>query len=306
MTWPDEPFGPAEAQARGLTPSRLRHERATGSVLRLRRGAYLAADQWDALRPDERHRLRVLAAGRTLRDPVFSHRSAAALWRLPLLDPWPDDVQVTGAPARGGRSRPGVRWHAASGPIPAAGMRGFRVTDLARTVLDLARTEPFASALMAADAALRSRRITADDLAAQLDAAGRGRGVRAARLVVAAADARAESAGESLSRARVIELGLPLPDLQHGVHDSGRLVARVDFWWESLLLVGEFDGRVKYRLDGVDDRRSVEDRLWGEKLREDELRALGLRVVRWTWNDALHPARLGAILGRAGLHPAHR
>jgi hypothetical protein len=102
----------------------------------------------------------------------------------------------------------------------------------------------------------------------------------------------------------MIELGLPEPVLQHEVRDEVGVVARVDFWWPGQRLVGEFDGRVKYRVDGIPDPRRLEDRVWTEKQREDRLRGLGLRVVRWTWADALDPHRLRSVLARAGLHPA--
>ncbi|MGN7133470.1 hypothetical protein ACTHQY_09375 [Rhodococcoides corynebacterioides] len=36
-----------------------------------------------------------------------------------------------------------------------------------------------------------------------------------------------------------------------------------------------------------------------EKVREDELRALEIHVVRWTWQDLLHPERLRALLRKA-------
>jgi len=180
---------------------------------------------------------------------------------------------------------------------------GVQVTGVARTVLDVARTWEFAAALVAADHALHRAWATPARLTTELEAAGRGRGVRRARRVVDAASARSESVGESLSRARMIELGLPLPELQHVVEDDAGVVGRVDFWWPGLGLVGEFDGRLKYRAAGVPDGRPVEDRVWAEKRREDRLRALGLSVVRWTWDTALDPDALRAVLGACGLHP---
>lgn len=78
------------------------------------------------------------------------------------------------------------------------------------------------------------------------------------------------------------------------------LLGRVDFWWPDLHLVGEFDGRLKYRAELGGAR--AKDTVWREKLREDALRALGLRIVRWTWDDALHPARLVRILAAAGVY----
>ena len=81
------------------------------------------------------------------------------------------------------------------------------------------------------------------------------------------------------------------------------MIGRVDFWWPDLGLVGEFDGRMKYRLDGVEDGRPLEDRLWTEKTREDRLRAAGARVARWTWDVAMDRRRFASHLSQHGLRP---
>jgi hypothetical protein len=67
------------------------------------------------------------------------------------------------------------------------------------------------------------------------------------------------------------------------VEGSGR-VYEVDFGWPELRTVGEFDGLSKYgRLlrPGQDPAEVVV----AEKLREDEIRDLDLRVVRWIWAE---------------------
>ncbi|GAB3187977.1 hypothetical protein [Nesterenkonia suensis] len=119
----------------------------------------------------------------------------------------------------------------------------------------------------------------------------------------ALSDPRAESVGESLSRVRMVEEGLLLPELQaeFDLPRGGR--ARVDFWWPTLGLVGEFDGKMKYtrarRLSGLDAAEVVFD----EKVREDQLRSLGLGVVRWCWPEAWQEHVLGRILRAAGVPP---
>jgi hypothetical protein len=65
---------------------------------------------------------------------------------------------------------------------------------------------------------------------------------------------------------------------------DGRLVARVDFYWEEQQTVGEFDGKIKYgRL--LKPGQRIEDVIFDEKVREDAVRDLGLQVVRWLWSD---------------------
>ncbi|UIJ36253.1 hypothetical protein [Allobranchiibius sp. GilTou73] len=113
------------------------------------------------------------------------------------------------------------------------------------------------------------------------------------------ADRRSGSEGESLSRARMFEMGFPQPELQVRIPDGERRAAYGDFGWGDL--IGEFDGRVKYRADGFSGG-AAEEVVWREKLREDAIRRTH-RVVRWIWDDAFEPARLRRILVQAGLEP---
>ena len=141
--------------------------------------------------------------------------------------------------------------------------------------------------------------MTAADLTVEIVGLDRRRGVRAARRAIALLDPLSESPGESLSRVRMAELGIPTPHLQRELRDAYGFVARVDFMWPERGVVGEFDGRSKYGMDG--DTRAAADRLWQEKLREDRIRALGLTVVRWTWDDAWLGEPMAAKLRAAGV-----
>ncbi|MDM7832168.1 hypothetical protein [Cellulomonas edaphi] len=289
------------ARAAGLDGRELRQARADERLVRVRRDAYVKAERWAASTGAERYLLQVRAAAATLRSPTFSHHSAAAVWGLPMIGRWPAVVHVVGPPRAGGRSWRGVVRHQTDLPVRADERDGLLVTDAATTVCDMARVAPFATVLAMADHALRTGLTTSDELLDVVGQLGARRGSRAARRVAEAADPRAESAGESLSRARMIELAVPLPELQHEVSDAGGLIGRTDFYWQHRRLVGEFDGRLKYRVAGIDDDARVEDRLWREKSREDRLRATGLGVTRWTWDTALDPHRFAAHLRAAGL-----
>lgn len=291
---------PSDAALRGLGGQDLRAACLAGELVRVRFGAYTSAARWHSLDELSRYRLRVLAAGRAFRSPLFSHDSAAALWRFPRIGAWPAAVHVSVEHGWGGRSSAAVRRHQVLDAPVEVEVDGLRVTDAARTVVDVARSWSFDAALVAADHALREGLTDHGELRSALTDAVGCRGSRRAHRVVRAADGLSESVGESLSRARMIELGLPVPVLQHVVEGTS---ARVDFWWPHLGLVGEFDGRQKYRLDGTPDRRSAEDRLWAEKVREDEIRAQGLRVVRWTWETALDRQLFAEHLAGAGLSP---
>jgi hypothetical protein len=290
----------------GMDPRILQRLVADGTLARIRRGCYVDASRWSAARSSERHRLRVLAAGRLMPDAIYSHESAAAIWGLPLVGHWTEAVHVSGAWARGGRSSTGVVWHGSSNRPDGVPRDGVVVTSVARTLVDVSRSRPFASAVVAADHALRSGLTTPGELAAEVDLVGSGRGRIAADLVLAFADPRSESVGESLSRARMRELRLVAPELQVSATDAEGAAGRVDFWWSDVGLVGEFDGRLKYRVGGVVDQRAIEDRVWAEKLREDRIRATGRAVTRWTWEVALAPQKLLAHLRAAGVPLALR
>ena len=181
---------------------------------------------------------------------------------------------------------------------------GLPVTTLARAVVDIARTAEFAAAVAVADAALRLEARRCRELGrgvgpasagfvsvapghAELDAALRRAagwpGVPDARRVVAFADGRAESVGESRSRVAMALAGLPPPALQWPVPRGGA-TAYTDFAWPERRTVGEFDGKVKYgRL--LRPGQSPGDVVYAEKLREDAIRAEDWEVVRWTWAD---------------------
>ena len=270
----------------GLSHDDLAQLHRTGELVRVRRGAYArtVADQLD---PEERHRRLVVATAPQLREgAVLSHTSAALLHGLPLLGR--EDlsrVHVTRDRRGGGRRRRLVQVHGS--PLAAediVDVQGLSTTSLARTVVDLARTLPFDRAVAAGDRALRLG-LAPDDLAAAVERAAHATGVRKARRVAGFVDARSETPGESISRVRCHEQGLPAPDLQRDIFDrDGQWVARVDFCWPGLRTIGEFDGKIKYgRL--VPAGQSIEDVIFSEKIREDALRSLGWQVVRWIWAD---------------------
>jgi hypothetical protein len=120
------------------------------------------------------------------------------------------------------------------------------VTSLRRTVLDLARTLPMTWAVAAGDRAL-ALGLTRQELNAGLLVMERWPGVRAARRAVEFLEVPSESPGESVSRVRLVEEGLPRPEPQREIFGpGGRLIARVDFYWEEHKTVGEFDGKIKY------------------------------------------------------------
>jgi hypothetical protein len=175
---------------------------------------------------------------------------------------------------------------------------GVAVTTLSRTVLDLCRTLPLEQAVAAGDCAL-GYGLSIELLADSLVQLGRSPGVRQARRAIELMDWRSESPGESVSRVRIITDGVPAPEPQLVIRaPDGTFVARVDFGWKEQATVGEFDGKIKYgRL--LKPGQHIEDVIAEEKKREDAIRDLGWKVVRWVWEDLYRPGVLRDRLHRA-------
>ncbi|GAA1177570.1 hypothetical protein GCM10009608_11760 [Pseudonocardia alaniniphila] len=275
----------AQLLAAGFSPKELRRLLRSGALSAVRPGAYVqGAPPEDTV---ARHLLLLYAALDELAaDAVVSHVSAAVLHGLPVWGIPLDRVHVT----RGSRSsgRRGRRVHVHAAPLESdeiVMVGGLTATSPARTLVDLARAVPFEQAVAVADAALHRHLIAPPDLAAALAHRPRWPGLPAARRALAFADARSESVGESRSRVAIARAGLPTPVLQWEVRrGDGRFVGQVDFGWPDLRTVGEFDGRAKYGAL-VRPGQDPAEVLYREKLREDELRAEDLAVVRWAWPD---------------------
>jgi len=288
-----------ELLARGFNHEELRRLQRQGELRSIRRGAYSRSLAAAATVELQHHEL-IDATTPLLADgAVVSHVSAAVLHGLPVWTDNLDRVHVTRTRSNGGRLRRLVHVHAAAlQSDDVIRVDGRVVTSLARTVIDLARTLPFERAVAAGDGALR-RGLTRARLDEALQQAARWPGARQARRVVAFVDGRSESAGESVSRVRIMEDGLPAPEPQREIRDPrGALVARVDFGWEEHRTVGEFDGKVKYGAL-LKPGQTARDSVYDEKRREDAIRDLGWQVVRWNWADLYRERVISDRLRRA-------
>ena len=249
-----------------LTRGQLRHAHSTAEVVRLRRGGYVSAAESAACDDTQRHRALIAATlpaqGRV---SALSYVSAAVLHGSPT---WQIDMhRVHLTKERRGAGRRGAVVHVHTTPLAPdeiVEVDGLLVTSLPRTLLEIAMTQSFQSAVVMLDDALH-------------------RGV-----------------GESGSRVGMHLAGVPTPELQSEIRRSdGSLVARVDFRWGKV--VGEFDGKSKYGL-WLRPGETAADAVVREKIREDALRAMGFIVIHWTWKDLEDPAfyrRLLAVLEQA-------
>ena len=298
-----DPFDPGflhltkDLNRRGIVPTRATHHH-------VRHGVWIERAVWAALTPEQRHAASVRAPALRVTGPeaVCCRASSAAVWGLPRVEAWPAVARthVEGLRLRGSDL---VHRHLGHAVEPVA-FRGLLLTPVARTVIDLARTESLMTAVAAADHALRHEMCTRAELLAEVQALPprtKRRGI--AQLVHDFADPDSMSAGESLSRVRMFQLGLPRPRLQVEREDDRGLIGQVDFDWGDV--VGEFDGKVKYRIPEDADPADAGEIVWREKQREDRL-GRQAKVARWTWAVAMSPGRLAAVLAEKGIRPQPR
>lgn len=309
-TLPAFPTRTADLLAAGVTTAMLATQLASGRLVRLRQGIYLAASAW----PDDlagQHMIRARAELVANPAGVISHQSAALIWGLPSpgFAAWAEQPVSTSFAS-------GIPHSTRSGPVEhrtahlppehlTSDPTGCRITTLARTAVDVARGRPLPDALGILDAAARK-------LCESYVAAPRRRDYSNPRLISAARSelakvalqARAkpllrvveiveparESMAESLSAGHFELAGLPRPIFQHPLQTAIGVVFP-DCYWPEFGLVGECDGAVKYTEAAAIVR---------EKEREQALRDLGLPMVRWLAKEImLRPAGVVDRVSRA-------
>lgn len=278
-----------ELLSAGLSAGRIRRMVRDGALCSLRPGVYATAATISSQVRDARDERGRQAGGQLLRlaatlavtgsRSAGSHRSAALVYGLGLVGGPESVAEITRAPGdRGSRTGDlGVLVHIAALPAEhVVSYRGVRLTSVPRTVIDLARTLPFAQGVAVADSALRAGLTSKSELATVIAECPRWPGLQRAREVTAFSDARSESVLESLSRAAFHQSGLPPPDLQVWVGDDDEVIGRVDFLWRRYRTIGEADGAFKYQTPA---------RARAQLERDARLRAAGYEVVHFTWPE---------------------
>jgi len=290
-----------EAFDKGFNADDIKRKLARGDWILLRPGAYLQT-AGSPSPPSERCHLLQIDAELPFasENAVVSHLSAACEHGIDLLREPGKCVQVTNPVGVSGHRRRLLHTHrAAIDDDEWARIRGHRVTSVARTVIDVARTRSFEEGVVVADSALHQGLVTREELMTAVNRAPRRAGMRLASRVVRFADAGAESVGESRSRVLMSYERIPVPQVQFRITvGDGASVAVSDFGWKEFGTVGEFDGAEKYGRLLVPGERAG-DKVFQEKRREDLIRDTGLQVVRWTWDDLDQPKNLADRIRRA-------
>lgn len=235
-------------------------------------------------------------------ESVLSHESAVSLREL--VGPRPTGGVVHIALPRGHRRpRPGIRLHHLPTLVESdvSVVDGLRVTTAARTLLDVATRWP-SRALERAVADALEREITTIDALHGLLARHPGRsGTRRLRILLSGrGPALTRSELEALFLEKVRRARVPPPRTNVGIGGY-----EVDCYWPDARLAVELDG-FRYHA-----RRSAFE---GDRARDADLAARGIRVVRITWYQLTREpeavlVRLGGALmanrgGVPGVEPA--
>ncbi|AMM20500.1 hypothetical protein AX769_10510 [Frondihabitans sp. PAMC 28766] len=284
----------------------VRRAHLRGDLVRLTAGRYLRRSDWDSFDPASRHAMTAIAAVSCLRSSpvVVSHASAAAFWGFPRLGPWPARTHVLDPALSTGKVGRYVQRHAGALPDGDVVERyGVLVTSPERTALDLAVSATFRQAVVSLDHAYRTGLASPDALQDRLARRTSTRGRAKAATAIEFASAKANRPGESLSRVVMHETGVAVPCLQRSFRGPLGQKADVDFYWDDVRVVGEFDGNTKYRDSERWSGLPPEEVVIREKDRENWLRAHPEvdGFVRWTWRDVVTPGALPSLLRQHGV-----
>jgi very-short-patch-repair endonuclease len=258
----------------GMSAGWVRNRLKTGSFQRLHRGVYLVGPLET---PHTAPMASVLAT-----DGIVSSYPAAVLWDLRPPREGPMDVIAP----RKLRSRPGIRIHQATlHPADITRRHGIPTTSAARTILDLAASEPL-EAERALNEARIARLVSDPSLNEQFSRYPRHRGAAALKEAIRPGPAFTRSEAERRAVDLIRRAGLPAPEVNQRVEGY-----EVDLVWRDHNLIVEIDG---YAFHST--RRSFER----DRRRDQALVAAGWRVVRVTWRQLTErPEAIAVMLATA-------
>lgn len=263
----------------GLARGQIARRVAGGRMQRLYRSVYLLGPAPPTLMA--RARAAAMACGD---GAVVSHRSAAEMFGLlPETDRTIDVTVVKRNPG----VEPGIRLHRVA-KLPrheVTTMRGIRVTSVARTIADLAATEPPRDVEAAFQEALYRKLVTPSGVAAVIKREPRRRGAPVVRALLH--DPRMTRSEKERLLLRLIDAAqLPRPLTNVRVH--GYLI---DAFWPAERLAVEFDGR-----DAHDHLLAFD----GNRRRDQVLLAHGVRTMRVTGRHMQgEPVAVAVRIGQA-------
>ena len=275
-----------------------------GGVIRVRRGLYARTSYWADLSPIERHLHVARALAREHPDWVFCRMTAAMALGLSMTYARHDfeglPIEIAAPSEAHCGERNGIRMLPRLGSDTVWRASGLLVASPAQTVFDCVRCLPFDESLAMADSALHMRLMEVGEFARLVVGAGRSRGIRNARRVLACMDGRAESGGESMVRARMIELGYKEPELQvefpNPLEPGHTYRADMLVRCGERLVVVELDGKCKYEEPEMLSGRTMLGVLLDERQREALLTSYGVEVMRLRYEDVMDEGRFKRLM----------
>ncbi len=281
-----EQFTRSEARRRGINDKDLDRLVESGQARRVLQGVYQSSEVPDTIESRVKAVKLVMQPFSVVRD-----RTAAWLHGVDVLKYWELDIipplEVLSLADNTRMRRRGCHGARRSlDPEDVCFIDGVQATSPLRTSIDLARQLRRRDALAALDAFLRSELVTQEELRAALPRFRGLRGVVQARQLVAVADGRSESPGESWTRLAIIDAELPVPEPQLWVREGGRRVFRVDLGYQRCKVAVEYDGEAFHQAP--------------EQKEHDLKRRAWLRERGWTVivvdRDSFTPGALAAWL----------
>lgn len=244
---------------------------------------FIAAANWHHLKRYEQEFLRCYAVAASARRAILVGRSAARLHEIWVIPSWSETIELaqrSGNPPSKSQWPDGITYHRMSVPDsdisrwrasdPAGAPGSLRVTNEARTVVDIARLHGVRDGVVAMDSLFlgqppMNRFETRKRLLSVLKRLTGKRGIGAARLAFELSSEHSESAYETLFRVILQSSGI---DVQEQMW-IGKF--RVDLLWGQLII--EIDGAAKYQ-------DLPHDKVIKQLARENWLKEQGYEVVR--------------------------
>ena len=306
----------AEAHSVCLLPptpaiSRALRRRLGPGIISPLPGMFVRKSTWEKLDKAQRHRMVVKTLAALHPDWIFCSFSAASLWGLEVSWKHLNVAHVCSRTKPTTRAPKHIRRHRIE-PQEIVMADGVNVTPLSQTVVDCLLACGFSDGMPIADSALGSLALERDAIHEEIGArptARRERNIATALKTVEYADAHAESGGESVARAVMIETGFAPDALQYELADpfKPKHILRNDFAWERMatqLTLGELDGFAKYTDEKILAGKTTAEALVAERQREAHLSVYGHPLVRFTMRDVRTPGSLATILQTAGIRQA--
>ncbi len=286
----DQLLTQAEQEGRCLIPPSAAIRKALlrrtgGTVVSPIPGLFARKTRWDELNRAQRHCEIIRALAIIHPDWTFCSFSAACLLGLEVSWRHLNVVHVCSSTKPSARPGAHIQRHQIE-PAGAIRRAGISVTPPIQTATDCLLQTGFADGMPIADSTISKLGLAPEQLMEAVEqraTARNGRAIRTALTTLRYADVRAESGGESVARAVMIETG---------------------FAWERQareLTLGELDGLIKYTDQTMLAGRTTAEVLVAERQREAHLSLYGHPLLRFTMNEVRSTGMLAKKLQTAGI-----